>query len=181
MPRLSGGDWVTSDDIPLRTAASVRHFLSLRDFVIQQIRDNIASAQAQQARNTNHTSRKNMNIFHIKEIVYLHNSAVPPAILGNSKLQRPWIGPFANKEKISDTAYRLDLPPDWQIHPTFYVGKLKRHVPCCSFNRWIQSIDDHVWVQSYQLSTCPFAIITSSAPESALVAIVHTPFNVTSR
>jgi hypothetical protein len=43
---LSGGDWVTSDDIPLRTAASVRRFLSLRDSVIQQIRDNIASAQA---------------------------------------------------------------------------------------------------------------------------------------
>jgi hypothetical protein len=46
MPRLSGGNWVTSDDILLRTVASVRHFLSLRDSVIQQIRDDIASAQA---------------------------------------------------------------------------------------------------------------------------------------
>ena len=30
---------------------------------------------------------------------------------------------------VSLVAFRLDLPPGWQIHPTFYATNLKAYIP----------------------------------------------------
>ena len=43
------------------------------------------------------------------------------------KLRRRWIGPFSIAKVISPLAYRLNMPPHWQIHPVFHVSSLKRY------------------------------------------------------
>ncbi|RQM11255.1 hypothetical protein B5M09_012960 [Aphanomyces astaci] len=36
--------------------------------------------------------------------------------------------PLCRQESCQPDSYTLDLPPAWQIHPTFYVGKLKLYL-----------------------------------------------------
>ena len=43
------------------------------------------------------------------------------------KLRCQWIGPFSIAKVISLVAYRLNLPPHWQIHLVFHVSNLKRY------------------------------------------------------
>lgn len=43
----------------------------------------------------------------------------------NHKLSPLYYGPYQVLDKIGEVAYRLTLPPNSQIHPTFYVLKLK--------------------------------------------------------
>ena len=51
------------------------------------------------------------------------------------KLRRRFVGPYKVTEVISDTAYRLDLPPTWRIHPVFHVDSLKRYHGSTESNR----------------------------------------------
>ncbi|QRW23994.1 Retrotransposable element Tf2 protein [Rhizoctonia solani] len=44
----------------------------------------------------------------------------------SQKLTEQRLGPFKVIEKISDWAYRLELPPTMQIHDVFYVGLLSK-------------------------------------------------------
>ncbi|KAH9140660.1 hypothetical protein AeRB84_015118, partial [Aphanomyces euteiches] len=125
-PVLSVGG--ISDDIPRRTAASVEHFASSRESVLLRLRENIASAQAKQAREANKHNRGNTNVYSVNDLVYLHRSAVK-GTGGSSKLRNPWLGPFPIRKVISPVDYELELPDDWDIHPVIYTGKLKRHVP----------------------------------------------------
>ncbi|KAH9151584.1 hypothetical protein AeRB84_005833 [Aphanomyces euteiches] len=118
--RLSG-----EGSIPTRTIASVKHFVESRKSLIHHVRENLASAQTKQALQANKTSRRNTNVYSVGDLVPLHASAAPKVARRNPKLQPPWFGPFPITKKISNTAYKLDLPADWQVHPTFYVGKIK--------------------------------------------------------
>ena len=50
-----------------------------------------------------------------------------------SKLKRRWVGPFTIAKAVSPVAFRLNLPPRWQIHPTFHASNLEayiRHPEC---------------------------------------------------
>ena len=41
------------------------------------------------------------------------------------KLKRRYVGPFKVLERIGETAYRLELPSQWRIHPVFHVSLVK--------------------------------------------------------
>ena len=44
------------------------------------------------------------------------------------KLRRRWVGPFTITKVVSPVAFQLDLPPGWQIHPTFHTSNLKVYI-----------------------------------------------------
>jgi hypothetical protein len=46
----------------------------------------------------------------------------------NLKLTTKFYGPFKILEKIGPAAYKLQLPPDVDIHPIFHVSQLKKHI-----------------------------------------------------
>lgn len=45
------------------------------------------------------------------------------------KLTQQYVGPFRIVEKVGRLAYRLDVPPDWWIHPVFSVAQLEPAPP----------------------------------------------------
>ena len=54
------------------------------------------------------------------------------------KLRRLWVGPFTITKVVSPVAFRLDLPPGCQIHPTFYVGNVKAYIQHPEFEREVE-------------------------------------------
>ncbi|KAF8754650.1 hypothetical protein RHS01_05816 [Rhizoctonia solani] len=63
--------------------------------------------------------------FEVGEEVWLDAKNVKLKTL-SPKLTEQQLGPFKVTEKISDRAYRLELPPTMQIHNVFYVGLLSK-------------------------------------------------------
>ena len=45
-----------------------------------------------------------------------------------SKIKARWVGPFTITQKVLLVAYRVDLPPNWCLHPVFHIGKLKKYI-----------------------------------------------------
>src|SRR3954469_24463495 len=56
---------------------------------------------------------------------YIHTSL---SIHRNLKLHSKFYGPFRILERIGATAYKLLLPPGTQLHDTFHVSQLKKHL-----------------------------------------------------
>ncbi|ETV75440.1 hypothetical protein H257_10282 [Aphanomyces astaci] len=71
--------------------------------------------------------RSNLASFAVGEQV---SSTSPVGMSSNVELGTH--GPFTVHRVVSPTNYKLDLPNSWQIHPTFYLGKLKRYLPSLS-------------------------------------------------
>ncbi|RLO07363.1 hypothetical protein DYB28_000679 [Aphanomyces astaci] len=122
---------------PSRTLQIIQNFLTRRVSVMQQIHDSIAAAQQRQSTQANKHGRSNLASFAAGDQVLLHKSAVPAhafrtravGMSSNVKLRSAWNGPFTVLRVVSPTNYKLDLSNSWQIHPTFYVGKLKPYPP----------------------------------------------------
>ena len=47
---------------------------------------------------------------------------IPATAEVTKKLIQQYIGPFCIVEKVGRLAYRLDVLPDWRIHPVFSVA-----------------------------------------------------------
>ncbi|ETV77211.1 hypothetical protein H257_09098 [Aphanomyces astaci] len=122
---------------PSGTLQTIPSFLFGRVSVMQKIHDSIASAQQLQSTQADKHGRSNLASFTAGEQVLLHKSVVPAHVFrtsavgmySNVTLRSAWHDPFTVLGAVSPTNYRLDLSNSWQIHPTFYVGKLKRHLP----------------------------------------------------
>ncbi|KAF8670350.1 hypothetical protein RHS04_08628 [Rhizoctonia solani] len=63
--------------------------------------------------------------FKVGEEVWLDAKNVKLKVL-SPKLAEQCLGPFKVLERISDCAYRLELPPTMRIHNVFYVGLLSK-------------------------------------------------------
>ncbi|ETL98814.1 hypothetical protein L917_04190 [Phytophthora nicotianae] len=75
--------------------------------------------------------RKNVERFVVGDRVLLSTAGIRPTAvtnLGASKLAPRFIGPFKVTKVFSD-AYTLQLPTALRLHPTFYVGRLRRYLP----------------------------------------------------
>ena len=55
-----------------------------------------------------------------------------------SKLKRRWVGPFTIAKVVSLVAFRLDLPPGWQIHPTFHATNLEAYIRQPKFEQEVE-------------------------------------------
>lgn len=57
-------------------------------------------------------------------MVYLSTKYLP--LKGASrKLSVLWAGPFRVAKRVTDQAYRLDLPGNWKVHDVFHTSQLK--------------------------------------------------------
>jgi hypothetical protein len=43
----------------------------------------------------------------------------------NCKLLPEWIGPFKVVQKVGPVSYKLEMNPDWRVHPIFHVSLLE--------------------------------------------------------
>ena len=55
-----------------------------------------------------------------------------------AKLRAWWVGPFTISQVVSPVAYKVDLPPGWQIHPVFHIDRLKWYVRLEEFLRELE-------------------------------------------
>ena len=51
--------------------------------------------------------------------------SIPATARVTKKLTQQYVGPFRIMEKVGRLAYRLDIPPDWWIHPVFSMAQLE--------------------------------------------------------
>jgi hypothetical protein len=61
--------------------------------------------------------------FKVGDRIWLEKTNLPLPYK-SSKLAPKCYGPFSITQKISDTTYKLKLPPTWKIHNTFHAGLL---------------------------------------------------------
>lgn len=62
--------------------------------------------------------------FNVGSKVWL-STAHLPVKLGTRKLCAKWAGPFPVLARVSEVAYKLELPAVWKQHPVFHVSQLK--------------------------------------------------------
>ena len=66
-----------------------------------------------------------------------------------AKLRARWVGPFTISRVVSPVAYKVDLPPGWQIHPVFHIDSLKRYIRSEEFLQEVEPfppilVEDHL-------------------------------------
>jgi hypothetical protein len=84
----------------------------------------IAKAQQRQATQANKHRRERE--FEKDDWVFLATGNLS-LMTQTKKLAPRYVGPLRIIEKISSSAYRLEIPATWKIHNVFYVGLLKEY------------------------------------------------------
>ncbi|OWZ19855.1 polyprotein [Phytophthora megakarya] len=109
----------------------VHDFVLERQAVDRYVRDALQAAVDRQRLNADKRGRKNMTKFKTGDRVLLSTEGIRDSAvtnLGASKLASRFIGPFRIIKHIGDS-YTLKVPPSIRLHPTFYVGRLKKYLP----------------------------------------------------
>jgi hypothetical protein len=123
------------DELPELSSSSKREKKSINDFLLQRqmllrfVRDNLAAAVDRQKEQADKRGRRNTEVFKVNELVLLATANLPAHALSQMKTRKlldRFIGPFRVLHRHGD-AYTLDLPKAMRLHPTFYVGRLKRY------------------------------------------------------
>ncbi|KAE9018761.1 hypothetical protein PR002_g13008 [Phytophthora rubi] len=117
--------------IPARPVdnAAVSEFVLQRQSIARFVRDALQDAVDKQKENADKRGRKNMATFETGDQVLLSTDGIRSSAvtnLGASKLAPRFIGPF-RVMKVNGEAYTLDTPTSLQLHPMFYVGRLKKY------------------------------------------------------
>lgn len=107
----------------------VREFVCARQTIVRFVRDALQAAVDQQKAQADKRGRKNTASYAVGEKVLLSTDGIDPGAvtnLGANKLAPRFIGPFEVLNKRGE-AYTLSIPRHMRLHPTFYVGRLKRY------------------------------------------------------
>ena len=101
--------------------------LRARDQVIEELQDQLKESQARMKKvyDKHHTERS----FKEGDWVYLRLQLYQQMSLSvrrNLKLSPRYYGPYKVLQKVRPVAYKLELPQESLIHPTFHVSFLKK-------------------------------------------------------
>ena len=100
-----------------------------RQAIVRFVRDSIAESVDKQKEQADKKGRKNKETYIKGELVLLSTANLRDSAvsnLGSNKLLPRYIGPFKVLKRLGD-AYTLEIPRGMRLHPTFYVGRLKRY------------------------------------------------------
>lgn len=107
---------------------AVDRSLQIRESTLQMLKQQLAKAHNRTVQMANkHRSERG---FEVGQWVYLKLPAYQQHSVhhrSNQKLSARYYGPFEIIKKVGKIAYKLNLPPQSKIHPTFHVSLLKAH------------------------------------------------------
>jgi transposase InsO family protein len=118
------------------TNTEATEFLGDRNVMWQQLKSNLANAQARMKKYAD--LKRVERQLSVGDMVYLKMQPYRLNAFGarsHIKLQSKFYGPFRVIAKVGNVAYKLLLPDSAAIHPVFHVSQLKKHlgpmaVPC---------------------------------------------------
>ncbi|WVZ84697.1 hypothetical protein U9M48_031693 [Paspalum notatum var. saurae] len=118
------------DLLPLPTSERVHHDAKERaNFILElhkTTKDNIEKIN-ERYRDAGNKGRKKINL-EPGDLVWLHSRKDRFPDLRKSKLMPRADGPFKIIEKINDNVYKLELPPEFGVSPTFNIVALKPYL-----------------------------------------------------
>ena len=122
--------------LPASSVPTSSEFVDHLRMVVSAAKDSLEAAKQRAVRNANR---------HRREVSYDEGDLVLVSsahVMTDTLKQRPsykfqprFFGPFKIRKRIGPVAYRLDLPPSCQFHPTVHVSRLKRYVESSSSQR----------------------------------------------
>ncbi|KAJ0565851.1 putative nucleotidyltransferase, Ribonuclease H [Helianthus annuus] len=107
--------------------AAVDDFMIRREETIRLLKQSLEKAQNRLRQQAN--KHRSDRVFAVGDWVFLKlQNYVQSSIRGHaySKLSPKYYGPYLVVQKVGAVAYKLDLPDDANIHPTFHVSLLKK-------------------------------------------------------
>ena len=113
-------------DLAMTGHTSVLTFLEERQDILAAVRTAIHAANQRAVAQTD--SGRPALTLQVGDQVSLKTKHLQLNTLPSKKLFPQWIGPMRVHRVINPSAYMLDLPATWRIHPVFHVSLLKPYI-----------------------------------------------------